>query len=390
MGSYIISSGRDFRPGLTEPPYTAVAGHPDMTNLCAAIGLFNRAGSGRKVTVHEVFFRDLSSPNSTTLTNIDFKRITAYTGGENILIPQKMDSNNDDLPSQIIAVEDADSVTSSVIEYRRLVNLPFYSASQTTLNRPGTLTPGNTRENLSPANFLYFNFQRASAVQGIILREGEGFAIAPKSNLVYQTIRYKVIVKFRKVSNNHCYTFSEMITTGADAVPFVLFNGSGSGVVLEIYHVDLIEVGVNTVPYLFSVERIEGIDAHSGFEDSVIASLDPNNESLSGLVDYKLEVPVTKAGYKSGALMSQPILKRDWQTTIGCAMPSPNASFGSMNASFLIPHNDLSEIVLHEGEGIAVFKRVPSSIGKSSIKITFSVDIIAVSGGGVRNYAYIG
>ena len=374
MGSYTISSGRDFRPGITEPPYTAVAGHPDMTDLCAAIGLFNRAGSGRKVTVHEIFFRDLSSPNTVNVTNIDFRRITAYTGGENILTPQKLDTNNSNLPSQIVAVEDAATVTGTPIEYRRIVNIPFYSASQTTLNRPGTLTPGDTKNNLSPANFLYFNFATASAVQGIILREGEGFAIAPKSNLVYQTIRYKAIIKFRNPANGHCYTLSEMITTGGDAVPIVLFNGSGSGILLEIYHVDLIEVGVNTFPYMFSVERIEVMNNGSQFENSIIASLDQNNESLTGLVDYKLEVPVTKAGYKSGAMMAQPILKRDWQTSRGPGMASPNASFEAMNASFLMVHNPLSEIILHEGEGIAVFKRVPSSIGKSSIKITFSVD----------------
>jgi hypothetical protein len=376
MGSYTISSGRDFRPGITEAPYTAVAGHPDMTDLCAALALFNRKGSGRKVTVHEIFFRDLSAPNTTAITNLDFTRITAYTGGENILTPQKHDSNNDNLPSQVVAVEDAATITSTIIEHRRIVNLPFYSASQTTLNRPGTLTPGATKEGLSPSNFLYFNFSKASAVQGIILREGEGFAIAPKSNLVYQTVRYKAIIKFRKVSNNHCYSISEMITTQGNAVPIVLFNGSGSGVVLEIYQVDLIEVGVNTVPYLFSVEKIEGINTNSEFDDSVIASLDTNNESLSGKIDYKLEVPVTKAGYKSGAIMAQPILKRDWQTTIGCGLPSPNANWGAMNASFLMLHNELSEIIIHEGEGIAIFKRVPSSIGKSSIKITFSVDPI--------------
>jgi hypothetical protein len=388
MGSYTISSKRDFRPGITEPPYTAVAGHPDMTGLCAALAIFNRHGSSRKVTVHEVFFRDLSSPNSANVTNIDFKRITEYTGGENTLTPVKLDSSNDDLPSQVICVEDADTITSSEIEYRRIVNIPFYSAAAV-MNRPGTLTPGNTRDNMSPSNFLYSNFQNASEVQGIILREGEGFAIAPKSNLVYQTIRYKAIIKFRKTSNSHCYTISEMITTGADAVPIVLFNGSGSGVILEIYQVDLIEVGVNTFPYMFSVERIEGIDSAVYFEDSIIASLDSTNESLTGLVDYKLEVPVTKAGYKSGAIMAQPILKRDWQTSRGPGMPSPNASFEAMNASFLMPHNDLSEIILHEGEGIAIFKRVPSSIGKSSIKVTFSVDTIS-AGGGATAYAFVG
>jgi hypothetical protein len=376
MGSYTISSGKDFRPGITDPPYTAVAGHPNLTDLCAAIGLFNRSGSGRKVTVHEIFFRDLSAPNTANITNLDFKRITGYTGGEFSITPQKHDTNNDNLPAEVVCVEDAATITSTIIEHRTIVNIPFYSESQSVLNRPGTLTPGNTRDSLSPANMLYFNFQNASDVQGIILREGEGFAIAPKSNLVYQTVRYKAIIKFRKTSNSHCYSISEMFTTQGDAVPIVLFNGSGSGVILEVYQVDLLEVGVNTVPYLFSVERIEGMDNGSGFEDSIMASLDPNNESLSGKVDYKVEVPVTKAGYKAGALMSQPILKRDWQTSIGCGQASPNANFSSLNASFLMPHNDCSEIVLHEGEGIAIFKRVPSSIGKSSIKITFSVDPI--------------
>lgn len=390
MGSYTISSGRDFRPGITEPPYTAVTGHPNLQDLCAALAIWNRPSSGRKVTVHEIFFRDQSAPNTTAISNLDFRRITAYTGGEAVHTPQKHDPNNDNLPSQVVAVEDAETVTGTPIEHRRIVNIPFFSESQAVINRPGTLTPGATKEGLSPANFLYFNFSQASAVQGIILREGEGFCIAPKGNLVYQTIRYKAIIKFRKVSNNHCYSISEVFTTGANAVPIVLFNGSGSGVVLEIYQVDLMEIGVNTFPYMFSVERIEGINTNSIFENSVIASLDGANESLTGLIDCKVEVPVIKAGYKSGALMSQPILKRDFQTSLGPGMANPNWNMGAMNAAFLMMHDPVSEIVLHEGEGIAIFKRVPSSIGKSSIKVTFSVDTISAGGGGVRNYAFIG
>lgn len=374
MGTYTISSGRDFRPGITEAPYTAVAGHPDLTGLCAALAIFNRAGSGKKVTVNEIFFRDISGPNSTALTNIDFNIITAYTGGENIITPRKNDSSNDSLPSQVVAVEDAATITATAVPFRRIVNIPFFSASQSALNRPGTLFPGNTRDGMSPANMMYFNFQNSSAVQGIILREGEGFAILPKSNLVYQAVRYKAIIKFRKVSNNHCYSISEIFMTQGNAVPIVLFNGSGSGVVLEIYQVDLIDVGINTTPYLFSVERIEGIDTESYVENSVIASLDGANESLTGLVDYKVECPVTKAGYKSGALMAQPILRRDWQTSLGCGISTTNyMNFGSGSASFLIRPDTVSNIILNEGEGIAVFKRVPSAVGKSSIKLTFTV-----------------
>jgi hypothetical protein len=368
-----------------EMPFTSINGHPYLTDQCAALAIFNRTGSQRKVTIIDIFFRDLTAANSTTQSLIDIARISAYTGGEDILTPYNHDPNNASLPSQVIAIEDVDTVTATNGNLGRpIINLPFWSESQTTLNRPGALVPGATKEGLSSSNFLYYNFQQASNVQGQILREGQGICIMPRSNAVYQAVKYQAIIKFRNTSSGACYSVSDAIVMSGDRIPIVLFNGSGSGVVLEVYQVDLIEVGSTTFPYLMSVEKIDGLLVdHS--EQSVLVSHDSTNESLTELVDYRRDVSVQISGSKVGAIMSRPVLIRDWQTSLGGAAMASLPNFAARNPAFLTPEDNVSHRILNHGEGIAVFRRGMSGIGKSSIMITFTVETLAGSSTYARN-----
>jgi hypothetical protein len=375
MGTYSISSLRDFRPGNVEMPTTAITGHPYMQDQCAALALFNRTGSGRKVTISDVLLRDMSAPNAVAIAAMDVVRISNYTGGDNALTPDKHDPNNDSLPATVVAFEDCDTVSVVGNAFRTIPVIPWWNESQSVLNRPGTLTPGNTREGMSTSNFFYQNFERVTTIQGLILREGEGVAVMPKANAVYYPMKYKMIIKFRKTSNNHCYSLSDAVVLSGDRIPIVLFNGSGSGVILEVYQIDIIDVGSSTFPSLFSVEKIDSCDRdHSAL--SVIAKLDPNNEDLTGLVDYRVEANVTLAGHKQGAIMVRPILKRDWQTSNGNANYTiPN--FGGKNPRlFDHPPNPDGNFILNPGEGIAVFKRTISGIGSNSIMMRFNVDPI--------------
>lgn len=379
MGAtYSISSLRDYRPGNTEMPVTAIVGHPYIQDQCAALALFNRTGSGRKVTISEILIKDMSAPNNagTAFTDIDFMRITGYVGGESAIVPQKHDPNNDSLPAGVVALEDCDSVTTSGTTFRAINIMPWWNETQSALNRPGALTPGNTKDGINTSTFFYQNFSRVTDIQGLILREGEGFCIMPRSNAVYYPVKYKAIVKFRKTSNSHCYSISNAVVMAGDRIPMVLFNTAGSGVVLEIYQVDLIDIGSQIYPNLFSVERIDSCDvAHSLLSD--ISLFDSNNESLVGKIDYRREANVSLAGHKTGAIITRPIIKRDWQTSNGGGNYTiPN--FESRSQRLFDLPDPVSNIILREGEGIAVFKRTLSSIGAASIYIRFQVDKISL------------
>jgi hypothetical protein len=110
---------------------------------------------------------------------------------------------------------------------------------------------------------------------------------------------------------------------------------------------------------------------------SDITSFDSANESLVGKVDYCREANVSLAGHKTGAIITRPILKRDWQTSNGGGNYAvPNFETRSQRL-FDLP-DPVSNIILNEGEGIAVFKRTLSSIGVASIYLRFCVDKVSL------------
>lgn len=377
--SYSISSSRDWRPATVDIPSNVTTGHPYLADHTASLAIFNRADSNRIVRIKRIAIRDTGITTATGISLFQLQRITAYVGGSDAGYT-KMNSNNADLPSQIVALEDAESVTvssSSVI--RRGLNVPQYNITRQ-LSPLCSAALGERRSGMSNAN-TYLNHNNAD-VQNFVLREGEGFAITPVADAITYTMKFLVNVMYTVAGETYMTTVN--ITT-EPRPNFVLFNNSGSGQVINVVSVEISENGTDEFPNIFTVEPIDYLDVDTAEPINDLIALDSTNESLTGLVDIKSFSRVHMAGYDAGAFMQKNILRRFAGTN---SIAAPNVSLGALNLSSRRldeDKNEISDIVLNPGEGIGMFKRNGSGLGKLGISIIFTVETIATPSGGLKS-----
>jgi len=94
-------------------------------------------------------------------------------------------------------------------------------------------------------------------------------------------------------------------------------------------------------------------------------------------------------GYNDGAFMQKNILRRFAGTN---AISAPNVSLGALNfASRRLDEdkNEMSDIVLRPGEGIGLFKRNGSGVGKLGIALTFTVETLSAPSGGEFGFGFV-
>ena len=108
-------------PFAAELPSNAVTGHPYLSQP-SPLAVFNEKGSGATLRVRLANLRPLTGPNALT-SIMGFQRITALSGGV-ADFPDKMDSANADLPSQVVAVVSPESVTTVAGVPAKIVGRP--------------------------------------------------------------------------------------------------------------------------------------------------------------------------------------------------------------------------------------------------------------------------
>lgn len=387
--TYTISAARDERPGTPEMTLPAVTSGSINQFQCAALAIRNRYGSGKKVTITDFFVKDVSTPNSTT-SNANFlvQTVSAWTIGneyaEKTVVDgyvHKFDSGNADLPSQVKFYEDVQAVTASALPFRRIRQMPMYNETRA-LSDLVYMGHADKDSGLNTAS-IFRRFNVGGDVTPIIVRAGEGLALTMENNYVYLTVKYWLNFFIRDLSSGECYGCNCAITPDGGRIPFLFINDTGSGHTYQVFNIELAEIGNDIQVNLFSLERIESLDESTGEDVTDIIPHDSANGSLSGLVDCRRDVSVTLFGDKFGAPVVKPILIRDWQTNQGGApylSGTMSLNFGARNPNFLNIRNQNSDIILNPGEGVAMFKRTVSEIGKTSIMIRFTVES-AVAGG---------
>jgi len=396
--TYTVNSSADNYAGTMEQPLTIATAWPYHLNQYAPLALLNKAGSGKIVTIVDMFIKDVSTPNSTTANaKFQFDRVSAWVlgGAEEKAVANyhvnKFDSNNSDLPTQVQFFEDVESVTQAATPIRQIPNLPFYNPIRA-LSEMCSLLHADRASGLNMAS-MYCAFVNNTQVQPIIIREGEGFCMTPVSGYIYLTIKYYLNFFIRDLATGQCYGCNVALTPDGGRTSFLFVNGTGSGKSYQIYNIELGEIGSDEAVNLFSLEKIESITP--GLCTPVTAMPhDSANASLSGLVDIATNCNVTIKGYSDGAIISRNILIRDWQTNQGGAPYKSGTMLlplGARSPNFLGIRNANSDIKLREGEGVAVFKRTSSGIGKVAITLRFTVED-ATSGevvAGATDYAYL-
>lgn len=341
-----------------EMPTNSLSGHPYFTHI-APLALFNPNGSGKVVRVHEVRIDPLAAQTTTNPVDWKLQRITAHVpsgDAADVWQPVKFDSTNANLPSQVVCCRWPESVTA--------VDDVLDTASPV-----GNLQMNTTRAIAHVWGMPAFQHRipmANSEEQRITLREGEGIHIT-QSDVAGAPLRKRVILKVRVVATGAIYQYFFPTNTARRKSPFSLMNGSGSGVVLEVIKIIFVCMGTDEAP-VYAIEPIDGLDGDSG--DVLIPTAMDSTSSL-GTVYARRNGTYLTNGSKDGALIAIP--HHQWLVPqligIGPGFANPNTAMHRFRSRC----NPIYDIILREGEGIAITKKNATAIGDEDYAIIFSL-----------------
>lgn len=360
MDTFTVQDADDRRLFSQELPNTAVTGHPYLSHI-APMAIFNPTGSGVNVRVRRAEVMPLMAQTTTTPGNLDLYRITAHTGAADAITPASLDSSNAALPSQVVLARRPATVTTTGTMLASGRAMPRANDTRA-LGYSFAATPW--AKQLSRLDATTAELQR------IVLREGEGICVTMNGvcGLVW---RFMVSVTVRVVATGACYTYTFPVTPTGLPI-FSLLNGSGSGVVLEVCEMAYREIGTDVLPQI-ALEPIDGIG-----DGDTLTPIAHDSAGSIGAIIARRNCAILMKGAKSGALISVP--HQAWQVSGGYgAGPAVGNLTGDM-AFFrkLQPHASELDIVLREGEGLAITYKNAGSLGRMRHSFTFSID----TGGG--------
>lgn len=187
------------------------------------------------------------------------QRITAHSGGF-VLPAIERDTGSTALPSQVVALRMPTSLTLTD-SFRRMIAAEGYfylaSTNQWTSSRVYGGCGINSYQRIDQGSVWYS--LNNSPVERIVLREGEGIALSLASFGQPRSGEFNLVV--RNTSSGATYQFrSDAVGTpgcvGQGVVS--LLNGAGSGVILEVAHIEWMPNGETTYPG-FRLAKIDKI-----------------------------------------------------------------------------------------------------------------------------------
>lgn len=369
-------------PFAVEMLPSAVTGHPYMGQP-SPIAIFNDTGSGKKVRVKLLNLRPLSATNALT-SIIAVQKVSGYTGGTS-LVPFKFDSTNTNLPSQVVCNIDPATVTLTAgTELRRSMTLSEQNPTRA-LASLCSCGNGDARSGMDSGEFIRLTGD--TDVTGYILREGQGLAIVYKANS--PSHGYAINIRMKNFSTGHCYRFDHILEPKymADQTPLVLFNGSGSGIVLEVEKVQIREIGTDEI-VLADYSIIDGIMGAERDGSTPCYIMSDSTDSLPTGLIIKKNCVTARAGYKIGALITLPAQRR---MVLAEAPYGVGISGGAQVARRGMFSPDLlnSDILLEEGTGIGLFLRNGGSQVFYEFTAILNVEIPETpTGGGATCFAF--
>lgn len=206
----------------------------------AAALIFNgEADVKRTFVVHNFLFRE-AAPTPTTATLWNVYKTTAQSGGEAVQT-DPMDSTNSALPSQV-SIATNPEITQGDYLYGRWIA----PTNVTTIGTPavGGFGPGTAWVRSDTSALM--DSRGFSDTQTIVLREGEGIAfINPSSSDSPNPVLWQVQAIVR--AGTSVYTITSSMSPCISLAGLGFFNGTGSGVVLEIMALSLMNTGLPTI-----------------------------------------------------------------------------------------------------------------------------------------------
>lgn len=289
-----------------EQPVTATAGHPYF-DLPVALGVFNPSSSNKLVYIHQINAKPLTTANATNAI-VQIMRITASSTPFETLTAFKLDSNNSDLPSQVLAHYLPTSVTKTANSQLRRLALQAQFHPTTALAALIARVKGDARSNLDTSEIFG---ETDADTTGYILREGQGISLEYVDGNLGLNAGFSFTVVAKVVATGACYRFNRVVEPrawhNASGALFTLLNGASSGVVLDVQRIQIREIGT-AEPAMLTYEMLDNLD--SSAEDAEIVPFDSTVPTIPSGVLCKQSAMAQRAGIKMGALITQPVLRR--------------------------------------------------------------------------------
>lgn len=336
-------------PFSVEMPNSALTGHPYLQHA-SPLAVMNETGSGQIVRVRSANLRPNTGPN--TLTSlVSLRRISAVTPGVPT-VPFKFDSANADLPSQVLIGSSPAAFTGPATSaYRRTMALSEQNPTRA-LATLCAAANGDARSGMDSGEFIRLTGD--AALTGYILREGEGLA------LVFDTDSpshcFTANLRFKNVANGQCYRANEIIEPRymAGMAAAYIFNGVGSGVVLEVEKIQVREIGTDEL-VMADYQLIESV---GGGEPPTNIVMSDSSQSLPPGITIVKNCVTSRIGSKWGAVLTNPAERRVMLAEppygVGISAGPQVARRGELARDFAVSE---SEIILREGQGFALFLR---------------------------------
>jgi hypothetical protein len=339
----------------------------------AIVGIMNNYGSDSIVRIKEIQINELIARTTTALTNLNLYLTTAVVSGQTVTITP-FDSSTS-IPSQVSAVKYPASVTTTGGILRNI--LPLTGLSMTGAlgahqGFRGSLKSGGLNLNSRISGYN-------SETQNLTLREGQGIVLRT-SLTAPQNYPMELIVQFSDGTNT--FIVSEVVNHQSVTELFSLFNGVGSGVVLQIARIELRQLRTADLYRVFSIESCSEI--YDGKTISV-NSMDSSFSAIDSLVEFKQNCTIRQgnvdANQGRNARAGGDFLP--WRKLVepafgvGVALASGLLTLRPrINKAISIDRtNNVGEIVLREGEGLALLQRnYFAGWGNYEINVLFTIE----------------
>ncbi|MBI2817963.1 MAG: hypothetical protein HYX72_13600 [Acidobacteria bacterium] len=273
-----------FSTGGTAVPFTYTPQHR------AVLAIFNERGSDAVVRIDEIRLLPLMGKGSTQGTGIApptfrIARLTDLSGGELIFF-RKLDTANADLPPQVFGcINPSGSTLGETIFWKP--EAPLWTRS---MIFPVSLASRNSAASAWSGAAAIIAGYAESRCQRVILREGEGISVTTLGGASDWALNRPVAITITlRTQAGECYMASRSLSSGAGAgnesgaYPFfALFNGVGSGLVLEVVGITVQEIRDALEMPVYTLEFIEGLE---GGDDLVATPADSAYPALpAGIV----------------------------------------------------------------------------------------------------------
>jgi hypothetical protein len=358
-----------------EMPITAITQHPYLEHY-SPLAIYNQDGSNIYLNVKKINIRPLIGQSTALPTRFDLKRITAMSGGTTVT-PVTMDTSNNPLDESIFFATGATVTESSTLLRNMNQQILNFTAAGRQL---GARVVGQRQMN----NALLMDYGRANtSTQGLTLRQNEGITLV--SAAVPLTKAFQVYCLFHNVNAGSGYDTTWVIeeTVRPESTDNILsilnYSSAGANDLIVIHQLEWQEIGDDNVPY-FSIEKIDGL---SGGTDVSSIKADTANDTLTN-IQIKQNCLVQLAGHKSGAVVVNPAFIKTTVPVYGKGASFSGLALNNADKFSVVKtcYNTSQDIILREGQGLALLKINASEIGKFEFYIEFTKTAVSGGGGG--------